>query len=105
MALTPNQEALKQKLQADDYEWNETRRKLRDFASLARVRPDWHEPDEQEVTAVVKGRQLDNACGDGALADPKPIEKVVELKIDGEAICRINLATLLALAANPDLEQ
>lgn len=103
--MSTSKKALKKKLQKNNYRYDETRKKLQDFALLAGVRKDWHEPDEQEVTAIVKGRQLDNAGGDEGLDQEDPIEKVVELYIDGEAICRINLATLLALACDPDLEQ
>jgi hypothetical protein len=102
---------LKKRLQTNNYEWNETRKKLRDFARLAQVRSDWHEPHEQEVTAVCKGRTLDNANSDESLDwEEEDLKfstirsKVIELRIAGEPICCINLATLLALATNPKLK-
>jgi hypothetical protein len=56
----------------------------------AHVRHDWHEPDEQEITATVVGAKFDNAGLDH--------EKTVVLKIDRKVVGRINLATLCALA-------
>lgn len=56
----------------------------------ADVRCDWHEPDEQEITATVVGAKFDNAGLDH--------EKSVVLKIDRKVVGQINLATLCALA-------
>lgn len=39
----------------------QTRDELVQFARDMRVRPDWHEPDEQGLTADVFGRSFDNA--------------------------------------------
>jgi hypothetical protein len=36
---------------------------LEDFRAVAGMRTDWHEPDEQDVTAYVIGDHLDNAFG------------------------------------------
>ena len=38
-----------------------TREEFRAFASAQGVRPDWHEPDEQNLTARVEGVSFDNA--------------------------------------------
>jgi len=37
---------------------------LKRFHDKHGLRPDWHEPDEQDVYAEVVGSQLDNAMGD-----------------------------------------
>lgn len=58
------------------------------------VRLDWHEPDEQAVTAKVVGKTLDNAMGDSGECN----EMVVVIEKDGKEVHRINLATLLAIA-------
>ena len=47
-------------------------KELNELAKELRVRPDWHEPDEQEVNARIIGSHLDNAMG----ADPDADEKV-----------------------------
>lgn len=58
-------------------------------------RDDMHEPDEQEVTARVRGRKLDNAMG----ADPETNngELTVGIKRNGVNLW-FNLADLIALA-------
>lgn len=45
-----------------------TRQSMIEFAREQGVRADWHEPDEQNLTAVVKGWDFDNA---GFWGDPK----------------------------------
>ena len=60
-------------------------------------RKDMHEPDEQELTAVVSGYHLDNAMGDD------PIYNCGELTVgltydNGGHYEWFNLATLIALA-------
>jgi hypothetical protein len=82
-----------------------TRMKLQAFAQRYGLRPDWHEPDEQGVTATVVGRSLDNAHGDhGWKHKGKEMEKLIVLKVDGKEVMRVNLATVLALATNPGVE-
>ncbi len=82
-----------------------TRTKLRAFAEKYHLREDWHEPDEQGVSAVVRGRELDNAFGDGGgFEGERPFEKVVVLKVNGEDTLQINLATLLALACQSEMD-
>lgn len=72
---------------------------LRDELGL---RCDWHEPDENDITAVVKGTYFDNAYGSSGLGyhdNPSvPMEKTVYLKKDGKVIAQVNLATLFAFA-------
>jgi hypothetical protein len=85
------------------------RRELQALAARLRVRPDWHEPDEQEVTAIVWGDDFDNAGfwghnPDGSLdtyGDGRQ-EFWVELSKDGQPVAEINLATLLAWASETD---
>lgn len=69
------------------------------LAAALRVRPDWHEPDEQDVSAIVVGDHLDNAMGSGVEHDHG--EQQVILSVAGEPVACINLATLLAWAAAP----
>ena len=47
-------------------------KELNELAKELGVRPDWHEPDEQEVNARIIGSHLDNAMG----ADPDADKKV-----------------------------
>lgn len=74
----------------------------------ADCRPDMHEPDEQGITASIVGTRLDNAFGDmidGNCIDGAFQEQVVVLhRADGSS-CRINLATLIALARTADLDK
>ena len=91
-----------------------------ELVQLARdlgTRPDWHEPDEQEVDAVVRGNDFDNAgfwpealvrpAFSGKDTDGTPYsypefrltEKHVVIKHHGEAVAAVNLATLLAWAS------
>lgn len=78
-----------------------------DLRALARdlgVRDSWHEPDEQGLTAVVKGTKFDNAgfwpeglpLSDGS----KVVEKHVVIRKDGQDVAAVNLATLLAFACD-----
>jgi len=62
-----------------------------EFAQTTGVRQDWHEPDEQDVTAYVSGDRLDNAGTRGEIV----------VAVDGpDAYVSVNLATLLAIAAD-----
>ena len=86
-------------------------KELNELAKELRVRPDWHEPDEQEVNARIIGSHLDNAMG----ADPDADEKVdvshypdgsvrtlhwgeynVVITKEGKDVAVVNLAELLA---------
>jgi hypothetical protein len=76
-----------------------------DMANLAhdlKVRPDWHEPDEQEVNARLIGTHLDNAMG----STTRPIgennesgEFNVVITRNGIDVAVVNLASLLAWAS------
>jgi hypothetical protein len=78
-----------------------------DLVALANklgVRPDWHEPGEQGVTADVSGAYFDNAgfWGEAELAlstlPTSALELWVTLSRDGKAVAEVNLATLFAFA-------
>lgn len=73
-----------------------TKKELIKLAKELEVRHDWHEPDEQGVTVVVRGKSFDNACGGwtGEWDD----EKYVEIRQGGKVKAVINLATLFAFA-------
>lgn len=93
----------------------DTRTELIGLARELGVRPDWHEPDEQEVTAQVHGANFDNAgfWGTSELAhrarlntqgiefSDASLEMWVTLYRDNVPVAEINLATLFALAAGP----
>ena len=69
----------------------ETKQHLINLAETLGVRSDWHEPDEQGVTAKCVGRKFDNAGFDD--------EKHIIITQEGGEEYRINLATLLAIAS------
>lgn len=80
------------------------RTELRKFAKKHGLREDWHEPDEQEVSARVVGARLDNACCESIssraiLENFQEFVVIVEREegVKGQRIL-INLASLLALA-------
>lgn len=67
------------------------------LAKLHNCRIDMHEPDEQEITAIVTGTHLDNAMGDN------PNNNCCEFTVgignmDGNDREWFNLASLIALA-------
>lgn len=75
------------------------------------VRPDWHEPDERDVTARVFGSDFDNAGNwgtaealqrkaDRARGIPRSgsLELGVTIYRDGKPVAEVNLATLFAFA-------
>ena len=63
---------------------------LRTLKNNLGIRDDWHEPDEQEVTALVSGDKFDNAGIEGEM-------RVLILK-GGKPSFVVNLATLFAFA-------
>lgn len=67
-----------------------TKKELIELKKSLGVRDDWHEPDNDGVTAKVTGGKFDNAGFDD--------EKFVVIKQDGNET-KINLATLLAIAS------
>lgn len=81
----------------------DTLRQLRRLARDLGVRSDWHEPDEQELTARVEGKSFDNAgfwpADDTRIFDADILELHVILSVDNEDVAAINLATLLSWAA------
>jgi len=91
------------KLSYPDIECVRTREQLQDLAKRLGVRPDWHEPDEQDLEAKIFGKGFDNAMGSGygvtkALPDDHEGEMNVVLLKDGEPCAAINLAYLFAWA-------
>lgn len=77
-------------------------RNIQNLADLARwandhgLRPDWHEPDEQGVSARVVGDHLDNAMG--STIEHNVGELNVVLTVNGKDDAVVNLATLLGWA-------
>lgn len=66
------------------------------------VRPDWHEPDEQEVTASVAGDMFDNAGfwpKEHVLNSDSTVELYVTFEKNGVPIAQVNLATLCGWAS------
>ena len=85
---------------------------IRDAEQLAALadrlglRRDWHEPDEQEVSARLVGTHLDNAMGPGfirgksdtELEDPMT-EFYAIIEHDGEQVAAVSICSLLAWAS------
>lgn len=83
-----------------------TKQQLLDLTIKLKTRPDWHEPDEQDLTAKVFGTCLDNA---GFWADDRSRyyegdyeELHAVLYQRGTPIAAVNLATLFAWATGLD---
>lgn len=80
-------------------------------AFTADCRLDMHEPDEQDITATVKGKSFDNAYGNEPTYGNEIIvtlkRRLVEPDQDGYRVARlnINLANLIALARLVTLER
>jgi hypothetical protein len=93
------------------------RAELADLARELRVRADWHEPDEQNLTATVHGQSFDNAMSPGEwygtdIAGTPQAEMHVILRLygvesDGPAlpVAVVNLATLFSWAASASAEE
>jgi hypothetical protein len=82
------------------------RHQLIQLADDLGVRPDWHEPDEQEVSALCVGDDFDNAgfwpAGRGFRGPSgkgETTEKHVIIWKGGQAVAAVNLASLLAWAS------
>ena len=77
---------------------------LQEVAALLGVRPDWHEPDEQEVTATFDGHCFDNAGfwprseQSEGIREHNSSEMCILLHKEGRLVAMINLATLFAIA-------
>jgi len=77
---------------------HEIQQKLHNIASKLRLftkecRDDMHEPDEQDVSAKVVGKYLDNAGGESG-----EFNEINVILKKGKEIFKINLATLIAIA-------
>lgn len=88
-----------------DIERINTREELKALAKKLGVRPDWHEPDEQGVNALVSGHMLDNAgfWGQGGVGTlPSAYQELwVTITVEEEGVkprpvAEVNLAMLLA---------
>jgi hypothetical protein len=76
-----------------------TRADLIALAEELGVRPDWHEPDEQDVTATTHGGSFDNAgFWPADQVKSAGVEQYVVLHKDGKPVAAVNLATLFAWA-------
>jgi hypothetical protein len=82
-----------------------TRAELQELARELGVRPDWHEPDERGVNALVSGHMLDNAgfwgqAGVGTLPSAyQELWVTITLQEEGCTpipVAEVNLAMLLA---------
>lgn len=83
------------------------RAELVELAKQLGTRPDWHEPDEQDLTAEVHGASFDNAgfwpAGQRiAYTAPEITEQHVILFQDDVPVAAVNLATLFAWATGYD---
>lgn len=85
-----------------------TRVELLQLKTELGVRDDWHEPDEQDVTAEVRGVSFDNAgfwpAEERPYAAPEVIEQHVVLYRDGAPVAAVNLATLFAWATGHEAD-
>jgi hypothetical protein len=77
-----------------------TKKDLLKLKEILKVRPDWHEPDEQEVTAEVLGKKFDNAGFPPFEFDVRPNKAEIYVFIykDKVPVAKVNLATLFAWA-------
>jgi len=77
-----------------------TRQQLVNLKERLQVGNDWHEPDNQEVTATVQGGpSFDNAGFWGYPQGPMPdLEMYVTIYKDDQPVANVNLATLFAWA-------
>lgn len=82
-----------------------TRAELQELARELGVRPDWHEPDERGVNALVSGHMLDNAGfwgmeGVGTLPSAyQELWVTITVQTEGVSprpVAEVNLAMLLA---------
>jgi len=87
----------------------DSRKQLVALAKKLGVRPDWHEPDEQEVDVRVRGRNFDNAGFWGRDFENSEMgvslknlgcgmERYVEIFQGKEKVGEVNLATLFSMA-------
>lgn len=76
-----------------------TFRDLSELAAELGVRDNWHEPDEQGVSARIIGTHLDNAMGSTTRGIGDAGEFNVVIMKDAQDVAVINLATLLSWGA------
>ena len=98
----------------DEVKQIRTRDDLMALANELGMRPDWHEPDEREVTARAFGGNFDNAgfYGQAEFLDwiqrygferaERGIEMWITLYRDGDPVAEVNLASLFAFACGWD---
>jgi len=81
-----------------------TQEDLTYFAEVVGTRYDWHEPDEQDLTAAHYGTSFDNAgfWGDAEFMYSNIHEQHVVLSISNFPVVSVNLATLFAWATKED---
>jgi hypothetical protein len=75
-----------------------TRSELIDLHRELGLRADWHEPDEQDVTARTEGSTFDNAGFWGVPGSALNQELHVVIYQQDRAVAAVNLATLFAWA-------
>lgn len=88
-----------------------SRAALIEFAETHGLRTDWHEPDEQEITATIDGESFDNAGFWPLASEPNLDRRAVEMyvtlrkssieegqQLKGAPLAYVNLATLFAWA-------
>lgn len=85
-------------------------RALEDFRQEYGLRPDWHEPDEQGITAYALGNHLDNAMGPTVEHGHGELQIVLAREAEGMdtsferstflPVAVVNLATLLSWATD-----
>lgn len=78
----------------------EIKKNLQEFVLENGVGPDFHEPDNYEVSAIITGNHLDNAFGSDQEGLPEEVQEfVVHLKSEFSGdVVSVNLADLLAIA-------
>jgi hypothetical protein len=87
-----------------------TREQLIELHQRLQLRDDWHEPDEREVSARVRGGSFDNAGywgtemitqtfnGVTVKHSVRSMEMWVTVTVNGQPTAEVNLATLFAFA-------
>lgn len=81
-----------------------TRKDLLKFKKRFGLRDDWHEPDEQEISAKITGLNFDNAMGEAIAGQEITVVLYYDHGEEGGGKTeelRINLANLLAMATTP----
>lgn len=79
-----------------------TKEEFEQFSIDQGVRPDWHEPDEQRLTARVTGTHLDNAMGTDPYSNCGEMvvifERLYPQRGEETQFACVNLANLLSWA-------